>query len=142
MSSPEITFAARLDADALVARKKSMPVLLYFSDPHCGYCRSLEKDIFLPMLRSGDYQDRVILRKVSWLSHSLVRDFTGSELESRTLADQYHVQVTPTMIFVDDQGVEVAKRILGYNGPDLFWFYLDRSIDEGRSTMLQKIEKQ
>ena len=35
------------------------------------------------------------------------------------------------MIFVDEDGTEIAKRILGYNGPDFFWFYLDRSIDEG-----------
>ncbi|MEH6638858.1 MAG: thioredoxin fold domain-containing protein [Porticoccaceae bacterium] len=119
----------------------SAPIMLYFSDPACGYCRKLEKEIFLPMLRSGDYEDRVLLRKISWLSRGLLNDFDGSKRELRAIAERYHVQVTPTMIFVDEEGTEIAKRILGYNGPDFFWFYLDRSIDEGQAVLLKRMQK-
>ena len=136
-----IATATDLRQDALVARQMSAPIMLYFSDPACGYCRKLEKEIFLPMLRSGDYQDRVLLRKIPWLSRGLLKDFDGSEIELRAIAGRYNVQVTPTMIFVDEDGAEIAKRILGYNGPDFFWFYLDRAIDESRSALLKRMEK-
>lgn len=136
-----IATATDLRQDALVARQISAPIILYFSDPDCGYCRKLEKEIFLPMLRSGDYQDRVLLRKIPWLSRGLLKDFDGSEIELRAIAGRYNVQVTPTMIFVDEDGAEIAKRILGYNGPDFFWFYLDRAIDESRSALLKRMEK-
>ena len=136
-----IATATDLRQDALVARQMSAPIMLYFSDPACGYCRKLEKEIFLPMLRSGDYEDRVLLRKISWLSRGLLNDFDGSKRELHAIAERYNVQVTPTMIFVDDQGVEIAKRILGYNGPDFFWFYLDRAIDEGQAVLLKRMQK-
>ena len=136
-----IATATDLRQDALVARQMSAPIMLYFSDPACGYCRKLEKEIFLPMLRSGDYQDRVLLRKISWLSRGLLNDFDGSKRELHAIAERYNVQVTPTMIFVDEDGVEIAKRILGYNGPDFFWFYLDRAIDEGQVVLLKRMQK-
>ena len=143
VSPTKIAIAAATDLrqDALVARQMSAPIMLYFSDPACGYCRKLEKEIFLPMLRSGDYEDRVLLRKISWLSRGLLNDFDGSQQEFRAIADRYQIQVTPTMIFVDEDGIEVAKRILGYNGPDFFWFYLDRAIDEGQAVLLKRMQK-
>lgn len=135
LSRPDIPVAISLRGDAILARKKIIPVLLYFSDPQCGYCRKLEDDIFLPMLRSGNYEDRVLLRKISWLSRALVVDFDGSKREPGAIASRYGVRVTPTLVFVDDRGEEVAQRILGYNGPEFFWFYLDRAIDEAASRM-------
>ena len=129
LTSPDILSATSLMDDGKIARQKSIPILLYFSDPQCGYCRKLEKEIFLPMLRSGDYEDRVLLRKVSWLSQDSLKGFDGSQQTSSALAERYRVRVTPTMIFVDGEGREVTRRILGYSGPEFFWFYLDSAID-------------
>ena len=88
LAPTKIATATDLQQDALVALKISVPIILYFSDPGCGYCRKLEKEILLPMLRSGDYQDRVLLRKIPWLSRGLLNDFDGSKRELRAIADR------------------------------------------------------
>lgn len=130
ISHADIPLAVSLQKDSVLTRQKNIPFLLYFSDPQCGYCRKLEKDILLPLLLSGDYEDRLLLRKMPWLSKGLVEDFDGKQREFSAVASRYKVRVTPSLVFVDARGNEIGKRILGYNGPDFFWFYLDRSISQ------------
>jgi len=150
--------ASNLERDAELSRHQSIPILLYFSDHHCGYCRKLENEILLPLLRSGEYDDRVLLRKIPWLSQRAVRSFDASKGESldyqfrgpqyrehqfreyqfQDIATQYQIQVTPTLVFVDYRGRELGRRILGYSGADFFWFYLDRSINEALTAIEQR----
>lgn len=120
--------ALRSLADSATKIGGSVQVLvLYFSDPDCAYCRRLENEVLLPMQRSGDYQHRVLLRQVHWRGPLVITDFDGKPLPAIELAARYDIHVSPTLVFVDASGREVAPRILGYNG-EFFWHRLDRSI--------------
>jgi len=109
--------------------------LLYFSAPDCRYCMKLEESVLKPMLRSGDYDKQVLLRKIDWRSPTIVSDFFGQRISLQKLSERYDVKVTPTLVFVDSNGREVAPRILGFQSADFFWHYLDHRIQLSRSAM-------
>ena len=53
-----------LASDAQAARERNLPILMMFSMDGCGYCELVEQDFLRPMLISGDYRDKVIIRMV------------------------------------------------------------------------------
>lgn len=92
----------------------------------------LEEAVLKPMLRSGDYDKQVILRKVDWRSSLMINDFSDLRVSLHSLAEHYAVKVAPTLVFVDPKGREVAPRILGFQSADFFWYYLDQNIKQSR----------
>lgn len=128
----EIPFASDFAADGRISKNIEAPILLYFSAPDCRYCIKLEEAVLRPMLRSRDYDGRVLLRKIDWRSTVLVNDFVGERIALSALAERYEVKVTPTLVFVDSKGREAARRILGFQSADFFWYYLDQRIKESR----------
>lgn len=112
------------------AHDKRMPILLMFSAEHCTYCERLEEDFLKPMLRSGDYTDKVLIRKVKIDGYDKVRDFEGNRVAASAFADRYKVFVTPTVVFIDGDGLELAEKRVGLTTPDFYGGYLDQSIDQ------------
>lgn len=112
------------------ADQRRLPILLMFSAEHCTYCEKLEEDFLKPMLRSGDYDDKVLIRKLRIDGFGKVRDFEGKQVAAADFADRYSVFVTPTVVFIDGNGMELAKKRVGLSTPDFYGSYLDQSIDE------------
>jgi len=112
------------------ADKQRMPILLMFSAQYCGFCERLEEDFLKPMLRSGDYKDKVLIRKLRIDSLEKVRDFNGEEISPAAMADRYGVSVTPTVVFINGEGVELAPKRIGLTTPAFYGGYLDDAIDQ------------
>jgi len=130
-----IPIASDFEQDGQIARSRNAVILLYFYAPDCRYCMKLEEAVLKPMLRSGDYDQQVLLRKVDWRSSTMVRGFSGQRISLNNLSERYTVKVTPTLVFVDPGGREVAPRILGFQSADFFWYYLDKNIKQSRIEM-------
>ena len=81
------------------------------------------------MYISGEYDNKVIIRKVMIDSYASVRDFSGNKMESSDLAHRYNIKVTPTVMLVDSRGNELAPKILGINTVDFYSAYLDQAIE-------------
>ena len=125
----EVPVAEDLAAVSGQAREGRLPVMLMFSASYCPYCDLLEEEIVRPMLISGDYTDKVIIRKVVVDSYADLRDFDGADLGPGELARRYRVPATPTLVFVDHQGRELAGRIVGINTVELFGGRVDLAIE-------------
>jgi len=125
----EIELATDLQAEAREARERRLPILLNFSARFCDYCRQLDDEFLRPMLISGEYSDRILIRQVLLDNGSRVADLAGERIATRALADRYRVFVTPTILFLDWSGREIAQRMTGINTPEMFGGYLDNCID-------------
>jgi len=127
----DVTVPAATDLQRLgnQAHSAKLPVLLTFTSVICSYCELLEEDFLQPMLLSGEYRDRVIIRKLELGPGASVTDFDGRNIMSSELSSRYRVFVTPTLLFVDGSGRELAERIVGINTPELFGGYLDECIE-------------
>ncbi len=111
------------------ALSRELPILLTFTSLICSYCELLEQDFLQPMLLSGEYRDRVMIRKLELGPGTSVTDFDGKKIMASELSSRYRVFVTPTLLFVDGNGKELAERIVGINTPELFGGYLDDCIE-------------
>ena len=120
--------ALDLQQDGRLARDRGLPILLNFSAIECSYCDMLEEEFLEPMILGGEYRDRIIIRKLILDNGSRVRDFKGRKLDATDLSDRYRIYVTPTILFVDANGRELAERMIGINTPELYGGYLDACI--------------
>jgi len=121
--------ATDLQHDGNQALSRELPILLTFTSMVCSYCELLEQDFLQPMLLGGEYLDKVIIRKLEVGYGRTVTDFSGQSIAASDLSDRYRVFVTPTLLFVDGNGKELAERMVGINTPELFGGYLDDCIE-------------
>jgi len=124
-----VPVADNLHQDGRQALARQLPILLAFSADDCSYCELLEQDFLQPMLLSGEYEDSIIIRKLILDNGSSVMDFNGQQIAATRLSDHYRVFVTPTILFVDGNGRELAERMVGINTPELFGGYLDACVE-------------
>lgn len=115
------------------ASERNLPILIMFSQKNCVYCSILEEDYLRPMLKSGDYGEKVIIRKVRIDSYETLRNFDGSEIVADQFASQYRAYVTPTMVFLDHTGKELTKRLMGVGTEGYFAAEIDKAIDTSLS---------
>jgi len=134
----EIKTVRDLSAIADQARRTGKIIMLEVSASYCSYCDLLEEEIIKPMLRSGDYKDSVLIRQLKMDNLSTIKDINGNDTTPAALAAAYHVKLTPTLLFLDADGNEVAKRIPGVYSLDFFGGYVDEALAKGLRTIRQK----
>ncbi len=127
----EIKYASNLQLLGQLALDQHKVILLEMSASYCGYCKRLEENIIKPMLRSGDYDDNVLIRKLDIDSHYPMKDFEGSKTSPAQYAYKMNASLTPTLLFIDGRGKEVSERILGVNTLELYGQYVDDALLQG-----------
>ena len=106
----------------------SLPLLLVFTADDCPYCDQLADEILLPMIRSGEYQARVVIRALN-LDGGPVRDFDGQPIEPWEFAQRYDVTVTPTMVLLDDRGRTLGESLVGVRSLDFYEAMISKAIE-------------
>lgn len=109
--------------------QSNRPILLLMSQEDCPYCMLIKQEVLNPMIISGDYDNKVIIREFVIDLHAEVRSFNGKGMDASDIADGYKVKNTPTLLFLGPDGEELTKRITGINTLEMFSFYLDKAID-------------
>lgn len=126
----ELVEAHDFSRDAVLSRHNKMPILLLVSQTHCPFCVQIKKEILGPMVNSGEYLKRLLIREIFIDLGGTVRDFNGKVLANSDFALGYKVYLTPTLLFLDADGNELVERIVGIQTPELFFFYVDRAVEE------------
>jgi thioredoxin-related protein len=101
------------EQQAALIREKRVPLLVEFSSPGCSYCELLEKEILEPMLKSSEYSNRVVIRKLEVSDYNKVVNFTGQTLTSVDWAMSINVDLYPTLVFFNAEGKEISPRLVG-----------------------------
>lgn len=134
---PELTQITDMRETAKLAKTTNLPVLMMFGTDECPYCKLLKEDFLIPMIISGDYTDKIILREVHIASRTDIIDFSGEKIAINELAERYQVRLFPTMVFIDGDGQVLVNNIIGITTPSLFGGTLDDHIDRAFS-MIRK----
>ncbi|PID33788.1 MAG: hypothetical protein CR955_00580 [Thiotrichales bacterium] len=104
----------------------------------CTYCEQMDTKILSPMVLSGEYDKRIFIRKLQIDDTRDVIGFSGKTVEPADISGEYNVILTPTLVFLNYKGKEVAEQMVGINTIELFGAYLDNSIDD----MMQLLQTQ
>lgn len=127
----EVTVTTDLQADARLAAERRVPLMLVVSADYCQFCKLLAEEFLKPMLLSGDYTDKVVIRELRIDSNGRVRDFDGEMTDADTLAYRHRASLTPTLLFFDSTGQQIVPRIVGVGTLEFFGGEIDRAIETG-----------
>ena len=114
------------------ARVKNIPIMVLFSSVHCDYCNFIKEEFLNPMIKSGDYLDKVVIKVVEDDEGDEVVDFNKEIIGSGDFSDRYKIIFTPTIVFINSDGVEVTERIVGLGNVEYFGGFLDEAIDNAQ----------
>jgi len=135
----ELPLISDIRQEAKTAQNNNLPMLIIFSSDHCPFCDLVKEDFLKPMLISGDYTDRVIIREVNVDAGSSIIDFNGQPIPSDSFTYRYNVSMFPTMLMLNYQGKTLSHRILGVNTPEMFGGRIDAMIDLANQQLQQNI---
>lgn len=138
---PELIKIKDIRDTAKLAQSRNLPILIMFGTDECPYCELLKEDFLIPILISGDYTDKIILREAHIASGEVITDFSGKKISIGEFSARYGVTLFPTMVFVDSNGQVLVKNIIGITTPSLFGGTLDDSIDEALSLTRKKLTR-
>lgn len=127
--------ASNFALDGRVAEQRQLPLMVVFTSEYCSYCQELEADFIRPMIISGDYTDKVIIRRVQLDGYGPLRDFDGSDISVDDFSLRYRIRVTPTVVFLGPHGRSLVKPLVGIATPDFYGGELDNAIDSALSRM-------
>jgi thioredoxin-related protein len=125
---------ADLRSSAQAAQRKNEPLVILLSLPGCPWCELLRRNYLLPMRSEGlqafqwnvqDRQQRII-------------NFQGEPSTGAQLSKSYAYQTTPTVLFLNAQGDEIAPRIEGVASVDLIGAVLDERIAQAREQLKKR----
>jgi len=119
------------------AKTKKLPILLVVSQHECPFCKLLKREVLNPMMISGDYVDQAVIVELLMDDEENIIDGQGKSIYPGGIAADYHVWVTPTLLFIDHQGKEVEKRMLGVNTLEMYGYYLDESLKRALQAVKQ-----
>lgn len=128
----DLISASDLTRDAKLASMGNRVLMIEFSSEYCGYCRLLEEEFLKPMLRNSEYGDKVVIRSISLSDNATLIDFEGNTISADEFAAKYGVYVTPTLLFLDENGLEVSDKLIGVWSVDFYGGYIDERIDSAR----------
>lgn len=128
-ASDRIIKARNLETLSEQARERKLPILIMFSQEQCPYCTIMEENYLRPMLRSGEYKDKVIIRKVKIDDFDTLTDFNGKRIEAEDLPSRYRAWVTPTLIFLNSEGKQIAPKLTGIGTEGFFAGDIDNAIE-------------
>lgn len=117
------------------ARDKKVPMLVMFTQRGCTYCAIVEQDFLIPMLRNREYDEKVVIRKMRVDNFDDVVDFDGKIVAADDLMLKYRAVMTPTVVFLDHNGQELSRRLIGLANEYYYGEWLDNAIDTSLSKL-------
>jgi pimeloyl-ACP methyl ester carboxylesterase len=119
--------APAVDLSALAADRVQ---ILFVALSDCPVCRRLENDVLYPLLKSGELDGRAEVTELLLDDPRSIIGFDGRPTDTNTLAGFYSARMTPSLLFLDAQGIPLQPAITGYNEAGFHAQRIERAIDK------------
>lgn len=139
LSVAPLVEARDLFIDGQAAQSNGQVILLLVSQEYCSFCEQIKREVIRPIIRSGSYDNRLMIRELMLDGGSDIVDFEGNQQESQAFAFGYRVGLTPTLLFLSPNGQELAPKMVGIQTPEMYYYYVDESIQQALQTLKQTI---
>jgi TPP-dependent 2-oxoacid decarboxylase len=74
----------------------------------------------------------MILVEISLERVETLTGFDSKQITAQEFGDFYKAGITPTLLFLDPDGREIGRRLVGIANLELYGHYLQESIDEAQ----------
>ncbi|MGH1540294.1 MAG: thioredoxin fold domain-containing protein [Arenicella sp.] len=111
---------------SVIENKK--PVVLMIEQSDCIYCERVKEEFLQPLSKSDDYGDKVHIVRVSLDSGEYLQGPDNKDVETTEFCGRYEANFSPTVLFLNGQGQQIAEKIVGINSSDFYGYYLEKSL--------------
>jgi len=124
-----------LRADLVQAKALQIPILLLIHSQGCTYCHYVMEDHLRPMVLSGQYTKRALLRQLAADDAVELVDAAGQHVSARDYARSLQVRFYPTIVFLDAEGQPMKERLIGVANIDLYGTQLEFALQRAEAQM-------
>jgi thioredoxin-related protein len=130
--------AVDLAADGREAGSLAAPILVFYSEDGCPYCRTVAELYLDPLQSRNPYAGKLLIRVVHTRRHTDLRDFAGRATSHAAFAANQGVNFTPAIRLYDAQGRELVPPLVGYTTPDFYAGYLESAIERSQAILARR----
>lgn len=121
-----------LRAAAAAARARREPLVVMVTLKGCAFCDVVRNNYLGPMFQRGE----VYAVQLNMLDRRTpLQDLNGHITTPYAQAREWRTRIAPTLLFLDDQGHEIAERMEGMTVADFYGAYLQQRLDTARSRL-------
>jgi len=131
----EVPALTDLRADIAQAKALNVPILLLIHSQGCTYCHYVMEDHLRPMVLSGQYQKRVLLRQLAADEAQDLLDADGKTTRAKDFARALNVRFYPTIVFLGSDGQLLKERLIGVANIDLYGTQLESALQRAEAQM-------
>ena len=118
------------------SREQNLPIMLTVGAEWCEFCHQLREEVLDPMALGGDYEGRyMFMRYLSIDDHAPIPGLDGSPIIKNKLAYRLNADLTPTVVFIDGHGNEVADKIIGIANIELYTTLIHKRLNQAYQKM-------
>ncbi|NJS35799.1 MAG: thioredoxin fold domain-containing protein [Brachymonas sp.] len=110
------------------AASAGQPLVLMVSLPGCPWCELLRRNYFSAMREGGLPVFEFMVND----RQTRLQDFQGQRSTPEALSRLLKIHITPTILFFNTQGQEIAPRIEGVASADFIGAVIDERLDTAR----------
>ncbi|MDH5191061.1 MAG: thioredoxin fold domain-containing protein [Gammaproteobacteria bacterium] len=132
-----LPYAKNLQITAEDAIKQRLPIMIMFVTDDCPYCKTAKEEFIRPMILSGEYDDKVLIRLIEIDRTDEIIDFLGKHTTMVDFASKHKAHFTPYVKFFDGKGNEIAKPIIGITNKDYYGMFIDDAIESALEKLRQ-----
>lgn len=134
----EVPPLSDLRADLAEAKALHIPILLLIHSQGCTYCHYVMEDHLRPMVLSGQYKNRALIRQLAADDAQDLLDAQGERVSAKDFARALKVRFYPTIIFLDAEGQPMKERLIGVANIDLYGTQLEFALQRAEAQMQPK----
>ncbi len=124
---------ASLPEAARLAAERQEPLVLLISLPGCPYCELVRRNYLIPARTQGLPAWQLNVND----QQTPLTGFDGQLTTARAQTQQWKTRFTPTLLFFNAKGQEIAERLVGAS-PDFFGAYLEQRLSTARQALAGK----
>lgn len=131
-ANPDSNFKELTNLQQLAEKSEQLklPIMLMFGAEWCDFCEVLQESVIDPMILGGLYEEKVVLmRHVGVDEPDPIPSWDGSLIDKAKWAYELDADLTPTVLFFDANGHEVAPRIVGISEITLYTGLIHQSLN-------------
>lgn len=118
------------------ARTNNLPIMLAVGAEFCEFCHILREEVLDPMALGGEYEGKYMyMRYFSIDDRFPIPGIDGKPMYKEKWAYQHNADLTPTVIFIDGEGKEVAEKIIGISNIELFSALIHSRLNQAYKNM-------
>jgi thioredoxin-related protein len=131
----EVPALTDLRADLAQMRQRHLPMVLLVHAPGCGYCHYVMEEHLKPMILSGKYVNRALIRQVAADDADDLIDAQGRTVSGHAFARSLGVRFYPTVLMLGPDGQVLGEPLVGVANIDLYGTQLEFALQKAEARL-------